>query len=99
MLLDQQLMAKEFTGRHMTAILVGFFGVVIAVNLTMASYATGTFGGVVVDFMNVGIGPLRSGVFNIADLAIIAGIVVLFIHGWKEDRRKKLAASTSPAAN
>lgn len=40
---------KPFTGRHMFAILAGFFGVVIAVNFTMASYATSTFGGVVVE--------------------------------------------------
>lgn len=41
-------MNRQFTGRHMTAILVAFFGVVIVVNLTMARYATSTFGGVVV---------------------------------------------------
>ena len=40
---------QPFTGRHMFAILAGFFGVVIAVNFTMASYATSTFGGVVVE--------------------------------------------------
>jgi nitrogen fixation protein FixH len=40
---------KRFTGWHFTAIIVGFFGVVIAVNLTMAMYATRTFGGVVVE--------------------------------------------------
>jgi len=33
----------------MTAILVAFFGVVVAVNFTMARYAVGTFGGTVVD--------------------------------------------------
>ena len=33
----------------MTAILVGFFGVVIAVNMTMATFATRTFGGTVVE--------------------------------------------------
>lgn len=38
-------MTKRFTGRHMTAILVGFFGLVVAVNVTMARYATSTFGG------------------------------------------------------
>ena len=38
-----------FTGRHMTAILVVFFAVVIAVNVAMARLATSTFGGVVVD--------------------------------------------------
>jgi nitrogen fixation protein FixH len=40
---------KRFTGWHFTAIIVGFFGVVIAVNITMAMFATRTFGGVVVE--------------------------------------------------
>ncbi|MCK9543415.1 MAG: FixH family protein [Novosphingobium sp.] len=39
----------RFTGRHMAAIIVGFFAVVIAVNLLMARLATSTFGGVVVE--------------------------------------------------
>ena len=30
--------------------------------------------GVVVDFMRLGIGPLRTGVFNVADLAIVVGL-------------------------
>ncbi len=48
------------------------------------------FDGSVVDFMNLGIGTtLRTGVFNVADLAIIAGIVVLLIAGWRHDKRKK----------
>jgi signal peptidase II len=33
--------------------------------------------GRVVDFMNMGIGGLRTGIFNIADLAIVGGLVVL----------------------
>ncbi|WBX85973.1 FixH family protein [Sphingosinicella microcystinivorans] len=41
--------ARPFTGRHMAVIMVAFFGVVIAVNLTMATFATRTFGGTVVD--------------------------------------------------
>ncbi|MEO1221410.1 MAG: FixH family protein [Pseudomonadota bacterium] len=32
---------KPFTGKHMAAILVAGFGVVVAVNFTMASYAVG----------------------------------------------------------
>lgn len=40
---------RRFTGRHMAAIMVGFFAVVIAVNLFMARQASATFGGVVVD--------------------------------------------------
>lgn len=42
-------MSREFTGRHMATILVLGFGVVIAVNLTMARFAISTFGGVVVE--------------------------------------------------
>jgi nitrogen fixation protein FixH len=38
-----------FTGRHISAIIVGFFAVVIAVNFVMAYYASATFGGVVVE--------------------------------------------------
>lgn len=41
--------ARPFTGRHMTAILVAFFAVVITVNVTMARLASSTFGGTVVD--------------------------------------------------
>lgn len=33
---------------------------------------------VVVDFMNMGIGPLRTGIFNVADMAILFGVIVLF---------------------
>lgn len=42
-------MTRPFTGRHMAAILVAGFGVVIAVNLFMARLAVTTFGGVVVE--------------------------------------------------
>ena len=33
--------------------------------------------GSVIDFMNVGIGPLRTGIFNVADMAIMAGVALL----------------------
>ncbi len=42
-------MTRPFTGWHMTAVFVAFFGVVITVNLVMARFAVGTFGGTVVD--------------------------------------------------
>lgn len=38
-----------FTGRHMAAVMIGFFGTVIAVNMLMATLAVRTFGGTVVD--------------------------------------------------
>lgn len=42
-------MTREFKGWHMAAIMVAFFGVVIAVNLVMARSAIRTFGGAVVE--------------------------------------------------
>lgn len=42
-------MTQRFTGWHMFAVLVAFFGVVIAVNLTMMRIARGSFGGIVVE--------------------------------------------------
>ncbi|MFZ5471190.1 MAG: signal peptidase II [Myxococcota bacterium] len=50
-----------------------------------------THDGLVVDFMNMGIGPLRTGVFNVADLAIIAGIALLMLESWTLDRQSKRA--------
>ncbi|PBB14144.1 cytochrome oxidase [Mesorhizobium loti] len=40
---------REFTGRHMLLIILGFFGVVIAVNLTMATLASKSWTGLVVE--------------------------------------------------
>lgn len=40
---------REFTGRHMLAIIPAFFGVVIAVNLTMATLANTSWTGLVVE--------------------------------------------------
>ncbi len=36
-------------------------------------------GGLVVDFMNLGLGSLRTGIFNVADLAIVGGALVLVL--------------------
>ena len=33
--------------------------------------------GYVIDFMNIGIGTLRSGIFNVADMAVTPGVLVL----------------------
>jgi signal peptidase II len=35
--------------------------------------------GRVVDFMNVGLGPLRTGIFNVADVAIMVGVGLLIL--------------------
>ena len=39
--------------------------------------------GGVIDFLNVGIGPVRTGIFNVADVAIMAGIALLLVDRWR----------------
>lgn len=41
-------MNAQFTGRHMLLLLLAFFGIVVAVNVTMATLASRTFGGLIV---------------------------------------------------
>jgi len=44
--------------------------------------------GNVVDFLNVGVGPVRTGIFNLADLAITAGIVLVALSGNSGSRKE-----------
>jgi signal peptidase II len=39
--------------------------------------------GSVVDFMNVGFGPVRTGIFNVADMAILLGAVLVVIDSYR----------------
>jgi signal peptidase II len=44
--------------------------------------------GAVVDFLNVGLGPLRTGIFNVADVGITTGTLLLIAGAWLgRDRR------------
>ncbi len=51
--------------------------------------------GIVIDFLNLGIGPVRTGVFNVADMAITAGFVLLLPQMF---RREPPAVSNAPPA-
>ncbi|HEV2700815.1 MAG TPA: signal peptidase II [Steroidobacteraceae bacterium] len=43
------------------------------------------FDGAVTDFLNLGIGSLRTGIFNIADAILMVGVIALLI-GWSRKR-------------
>ena len=45
--------------------------------------------GAAIDFMNIGIGPIRTGIFNVADLLIVAGIS-LFILSSISDKKQAI---------
>lgn len=38
-------------------------------------------GGWVIDFLNVGVGPLRTGIFNVADVALMSAVAILLWPG------------------
>ena len=43
----------------------------------------------VIDFMNMGIGNLRTGIFNFADLYITSGLILFLIASFSEERSRK----------
>ncbi|MGW8367698.1 MAG: signal peptidase II [Gammaproteobacteria bacterium] len=43
--------------------------------------------GRVVDFLNVGVGPVRTGIFNVADMALVAGALILALLIYGKPRR------------
>lgn len=45
----------------------------------------------VVDFLDFGIGTVRWPVFNVADIAVTLGAILLFLSFWSEDRRAREA--------
>ncbi len=45
------------------------------------------YGGYVIDFLNIGLGSLRTGIFNIADVAIMVGAISLILRSLKHERK------------
>lgn len=51
--------------------------------------------GAVIDFMNIGVGTLRSGIFNVADVHIVLGAMLLL---WHRSRRPEEQVRLDPGA-
>ena len=87
-------MGRAFTGRHIAAILVAFFGLIVAVNFTMARFASSTFGGIVVENSYV-----ASQQFNgwLADAKAAEALGWDAVTTWRPDGRLALAVSGAPA--
>jgi signal peptidase II len=55
-------------------------------------------GGRVIDFMNLGLGPVRTGIFNVADVQIMVGLGLLLIGRRKPEVADPAARLDSPPA-
>lgn len=73
--------------------------------LALGSVAGGAFGNLldrirssrgVVDFIDVGVGALRWPTFNVADIAVTCGAILLAWSLWREDTERARAAATRP---
>jgi len=49
----------------------------------------------VTDFMNMGINNLRTGIFNVADVYVTTGVIMLFVFQWKKARTETTAEGTT----
>lgn len=65
-------------------------GVCLVVGGGASNWVDRVVRGSVVDFMNVGVGPLRTGVFNVADMAIMIGIAVLLLASLRPTDRAQI---------
>jgi len=54
-------------------------GLTLFVSGGLSNWIDRAISGRVVDFLNVGVGPIRTGVFNVADMAIMAGAAIFMI--------------------
>ena len=50
--------------------------------------------GYVVDFLNMGIGPVRTGIFNVADVCIVVGMALL---AWATYRQARKPVDAAPS--
>jgi nitrogen fixation protein FixH len=88
------MMGRTFTGRHIAAILVVFFGLIVAVNFTMARFASSTFGGIVVENSYV-----ASQQFNewLEDAKADRALGWDAVTSWRPDGRLAVAVRGAPA--
>jgi nitrogen fixation protein FixH len=87
------MMGRTFTGRHIAAILVVFFGLIVAVNFTMARFASSTFGGIVVENSYVASQQFNSWLDDAkADQALGWDAVTT----WRPDGRLAVAVTGTP---
>ena len=73
-------------------------GMIVAVGGGIGNVIDRIAHGAVVDFVSLGIGPLRTGIFNLADVAIIAGLLLFLSAGARETEAGHAVAARTPSS-
>jgi signal peptidase II len=73
---------------------INFIGLCLLIGGGLGNLIDRIFYGRVIDFMNFGIGDLRTGIFNVADVAVVVAIALLFL-----DSLQKPALKSSLSQN
>ena len=63
-------------------------GAAVVVAGGVSNWVDRVLDGKVIDFLNVGIGPIRTGIFNVADMAILAGVLLLLLGDYSRSRNR-----------
>lgn len=66
-------------GRDLNALQVTGYALIVGGGLSNWLDRAFRSGARVIDFMNMGIGSLRTGIFNVADLAVVVGLVLIVL--------------------
>ena len=74
------------------------FGMALFVGGGVSNFSDRITHGAVIDFMNVGIGPLRTGIFNVADMAIMLGVGIVMLETCRSDGLQRQRARSITAA-
>jgi signal peptidase II len=71
---------------------IGTAGLILFLAGSLSNLVDRVAMGSVIDFLNIGIGPVRTGIFNVADMAILAGAGCLL---WESLRNSYTSAVSS----
>lgn len=67
------------------------FGIALVIGGGIANLMDRVAHGTVIDFMNVGVGRLRTGIFNVADVAVTLGAAIVLIGSRRSNKRSRSA--------
>lgn len=89
------ILGLAFAFKSQRMVLAQKMGLILAIGGGIGNLIDRIAHGAVVDFVSLGIGPLRTGIFNLADVAITIGLL-LFLAAGARETEENVAAADEP---